>query len=252
MDVSYPQLRQESKDVSANREVESFLDRLRSLHAMARSGVKKPHKYLFILTLLRLYRNNPQRTPQFPLDKTLIDAFSAITSEILPNLEPRSIFIEYPFFHLTSDGFWSLNIFPGKEETFRQYAESSNMRLTQRRLSETVQSGYLNDSVHALFRDLSANAQIERFLLEELRHFVETLKAHASDVGPEVEKSRSLFAHETAALDSISQHVKSHGLGVPLQNLELHDPQSNRYFEVDLVVVSQFGVYVVVTKFPRH
>src|SRR5437867_802070 len=60
--------------------------------------------------------------------------------------------------------------------------------------------------------------------------------------------SQSLFVHEAAALDCISQHVKSHALGVVLTNLELHDPQSNRYFEVDLVVVSEFGVYVVELK----
>ena len=33
-----------------------------------------------------------------------------------------------------------------------------------------------------------------------------------------------------------------------LTNLQLHDVQSNRYFEVDLVVIANFGIYVVELK----
>ena len=58
----------------------------------------------------------------------------------------------------------------------------------------------------------------------------------------------SLFAHEAAALKSIGEHVKNHKLGVTLSNLEVHDQQSNRYFEVDLVIIARFGVYLVELK----
>ncbi|MFN7611132.1 MAG: nuclease-related domain-containing protein, partial [bacterium] len=58
----------------------------------------------------------------------------------------------------------------------------------------------------------------------------------------------SLFAHEHAALASIGQFVDSHRLGITLTNLDLNDPQSNRYFEVDLVVLSTFGIYIVELK----
>jgi len=58
----------------------------------------------------------------------------------------------------------------------------------------------------------------------------------------------SLFAHEAEAIEAISCHVEAHNLGETLSNLELHDQQSNRYFETDLVVVSRFGVYVVELK----
>ena len=79
----------------------------------------------------------------------------------------------------------------------------------------------------------------------------ENLSTHASDRPssvPETLQSTSLFAHEAAALDSIDRQVQSHKLGLILANLELHDPQSNRYFEVDLIVVAPFGIYVVELK----
>ena len=64
----------------------------------------------------------------------------------------------------------------------------------------------------------------------------------------EVNKRNSLFAHEEKALEAIIPHVKAHKLGETLSNLELHDQQSNRYFETDLVIISRVGVYVVELK----
>lgn len=65
---------------------------------------------------------------------------------------------------------------------------------------------------------------------------------------PQLHATTSLFAHEHAALVSIGQFIDSHQLGITLTNLDLNDPQSNRYFEVDLVVLSTFGIYVVELK----
>ena len=58
----------------------------------------------------------------------------------------------------------------------------------------------------------------------------------------------SLFAHEAAAQAVINQFVTSHRLGVTVPNLDLHDRQSNRYFEVDLVVLTEVGIFVAELK----
>ena len=58
----------------------------------------------------------------------------------------------------------------------------------------------------------------------------------------------SLFAHEKAALEKISQRIESLHLGETLCNLELHDVQSNRYFETDLVLIAEYGIYIVELK----
>jgi serine/threonine protein kinase len=58
----------------------------------------------------------------------------------------------------------------------------------------------------------------------------------------------SLFAHEKAALEKISQRIESLHLGETLCNLELHDAQSNRYFETDLVLIAEYGIYIIELK----
>jgi serine/threonine protein kinase len=62
------------------------------------------------------------------------------------------------------------------------------------------------------------------------------------------EASRSLFKHEADAIRDIDYRISKQNLGWLLNNLELHDPQSNRYFEVDAIVVCRFGIYVVELK----
>ena len=64
----------------------------------------------------------------------------------------------------------------------------------------------------------------------------------------ETGETTSLFAHEAEALAAIRRHVKTHGLGEAVSNLDVHDSQSNRYFETDLLIVARFGVYVVELK----
>ncbi|MBU4270786.1 MAG: protein kinase [Planctomycetes bacterium] len=118
------------------------------------------------------------------------------------------------------------------------------MRLTLRHLLETVEAGYLDDNCDACLRDPSGNSHIEDFLREELARIGPAQGPSRIGTVAAWQESRSLFAHEAAALDDIRRHVELHGLGEVLANLELHDPQSNRYFEVDLAVVSRFGIYV--------
>ena len=58
----------------------------------------------------------------------------------------------------------------------------------------------------------------------------------------------SLFVHEKTALDKITQRIRSLNLGEALCNLELHDVQSNRYFETDLVLIAKYGIYIIELK----
>lgn len=65
----------------------------------------------------------------------------------------------------------------------------------------------------------------------------------------QVENGRhSLFQHEADAIRDLKARVTSNRFGSMLNNLEVHDPQSNRYFETDVVIICQFGIYVVELK----
>ena len=58
----------------------------------------------------------------------------------------------------------------------------------------------------------------------------------------------SLFQHEADAITVLKKRISAHQLGLILNNLEVHDPQSNRYFETDVVIICAFGIYVVELK----
>ncbi|MHA1364527.1 MAG: nuclease-related domain-containing protein, partial [Candidatus Freyarchaeota archaeon] len=58
----------------------------------------------------------------------------------------------------------------------------------------------------------------------------------------------SLFRHELEAIQAIERRVSSQKLGYILHNLNIHDKQTNRYFEVDVVIICTFGIYVVELK----
>ena len=58
----------------------------------------------------------------------------------------------------------------------------------------------------------------------------------------------SLFQHEADAITLLERRISAHKLGFILNNLEVHDPQSNRYFETDVVIICEFGIYVVELK----
>ncbi|RYZ73214.1 MAG: serine/threonine protein kinase, partial [Proteobacteria bacterium] len=88
----------------------------------------------------------------------------------------------------------------------------------------------------------------DAYLVAELSKALEKEANGHVNEEPPASGVKSLFTHEAEALLAIERHVKTHGLGETLTNLELHDPQSNRYFEVDLVLVSRFRIYVVELK----
>lgn len=227
-----------------DRNHQTIIQKIAGIKAGGGSSNPRPHKFLLLLALARLYKSDPGRSRYFALDDLVCSSFAGLVSEFFPDTTPGTILIEYPFYHLVSDGIWALRLVPGKESLFEQYRDSPNMRLTRRRLVETVECGYLDDSFDQCLRSSIGCDAVERFLAEELRKIA---RIHADGV-EEDRGAYSLFAHEKSAQETISRRVRAHQLGEVLFNLEIHDPQSNRYFEVDLVVVTRFGVFVVELK----
>lgn len=223
---------------------QTIIEKIAGIKLGGGSGNPRPHKFLLLLALARLYKSDPGRSRFFALDDVLCSTFASLLSEFFPDTAPETILIEYPFYHLTSDEIWAFKLLPGKESLFKQYRDSPNMRLTHRRLVETVEFGYLDDSFDQCLRSPSGCDAVERFLTEELRK----IAGIQTDGVEEERRAYSLFAHERSAQEEIRRRVQAHQLGEVLFNLELHDPQSNRYFEVDLVVITRFGVFVVELK----
>jgi len=218
--------------------LDAFLDELSNLSVHGKSF--KPHKYLALLAVVQLVRQGVINSPRIPFD----EAFRSTFSDLLKTFggdEDRDR-PHNPFFHLRRHSFWRLVAKPGQEKALDAVPTIGSAA----DLSSLVGHAELETSVFELFKDPLASEKIERNIGALVRAGIESRSESREE--PAQPPTESLFAHEASALDSIKQHINSHGLGVVLTNLELHDPQSNRYFEVDLVVVSEFGIYVVELK----
>jgi serine/threonine protein kinase len=226
--------------------IDEVVRKLRAIRGLRYGSKEKPHKLLFLMTLARLYASDPKRPRIVPLNESLTAAFTAVSREYCGE-SANQILIEYPFYHLASDKLWTLNVRPDKRDEFEKFVSTPNMRLTHRRLVETVEGGELEESVDRCLREAAGNAAVQEYLSSRLETLCDPFDQSHGQVREE-RAQYSLFAHEADALDAISRHIERHGLGVTLCNLELHDRQSNRYFETDLVLISRFGVYVIELK----
>ena len=137
-----------------------MLEMIRALRVMSVGKTKSPHKYLFLLTLARLYEKAPQRRNAFPLDNELERVFLEVCKELYPDSVAETLLIEFPYYHLTNDRVWNLTLRKGKEQIFRHYEQSANTRLTRKRLIETTEFGSLCDDFDRCFRDAESRTAI--------------------------------------------------------------------------------------------
>jgi len=144
------------------------MEHLQKLHLMSAGGVTSPHKILLLITLARLYEKNPLRENAFPLDEEIEQTFREVCNELYSVARPDSILIEYPFYHLTSDGIWSLTIREGKEKLFREYETNHHKRLTHKRLKETVEFGNLSPEFDHCFRSPDARKTVLELLSDAI------------------------------------------------------------------------------------
>jgi serine/threonine protein kinase len=208
------------------------------------SEIVSLHKYIFLLALINLYKQNSLRDNKFPLDAELEAAFNSEWHRFFPKNDQQENFVEYPFFHLVNDGFWHLQIKSEKQNVYDKYAKNK-IRMTKKRLEETVEYGFLDIEFHKTFsEDTSRGPIISQLLcsLEGKQTSHELKRLHPGH------KSSSLYAHEARAITQIESAIQSRSLGYVCSNIDIHDPQSNRFFEIDVLIACPFGLYVVELK----
>ena len=227
---------------------QEVIDRILAMRIMKIGNSKSPHKYILLLTLIRLYEQNDAQENKFPLDALLESTFKSIWLELFPEANPQTIMIEHPFYHLINDGFWFLGIRNDKRAVYEEYdaaRKRGNARFTKRRLIETVEYAQLLPAFHECLSDPFARDKVD----DAIRNHLRTIdQPHATRTSSSVRESTSLYGHEADAIRRIDNAVKVNNLGYICSNLDIHDPQSNRYFEIDLLLISPFGIYVVELK----
>jgi len=223
-------------------ELKSIISKIDSLRRWSKKGEVRPHKFILLLTILRLLRENPHRKNRFEFNDELERAFEETWREYIPP-KWRPGLLEYPFFYLQSSGFWHLKI--KDQELFNKYinSKSPRRRLTAKRISETVEYAYLEESLYEACLKKELNELIAEHLVDKLKH----------EIGNTVEEfspqNYSMRPHETRAINSIQGRLKRLGQKVYLlPNYWIYDKKSNDYYECDIVLITVSGIYVIELK----
>ena len=219
-------------------ELNTLIDTIPNLSSSGKGF--KPHKHVLLLAVSKMVSDGTIDCPTVYFNDNLRKNFSAIFKSIaLPADRDRPW---APFFHLRSHGFWKL--IPRNESI--QALEVAERVGSPGELQRLVDHALLDNEVFQLLKEEKSRGVIETAIRAQI---VAGNSKRSEQEGDLIHNSRrSLFAHEEHALDLIKQHVLQHKIGEFWSNLDVHDAQSNRYFETDLVIVTRFKAFVVELK----
>jgi len=151
-----------------NELIDRVLYLINNIKTHKENGERSPHKFVFLLALAALYQANPRRENEFRLDNELEVTFTNAWFSFLDKEAVHNA-IEYPFYHLQTDGCWKLKIMDEKLREYAFYEESPSQRLTKKRLTENVEYGYLSDDFDKCFRSGTARKAVVNFISNLLK-----------------------------------------------------------------------------------
>lgn len=214
-----------------------ILQNLRS----SKKGYKKTyHKHLMMLSIIKILERDPAHPNRFTFEE-LEPVFGNLW-EAYRIGNKSDAFLEYPFYHMSSEGFWHFKIKDNSEALFKlyKYSRQPTYRFTKSRIQETIEYAFLDDDLYELLLDDNSR--------ETIRTVMEGALFNGETGVLEVNESASLFQHEFAAIDFIAKNVQKYSLGKIISNLLLFDHGTNQYYECDIIVISYCGIYLVELK----
>lgn len=144
-------------------------------------GQKNPHKYLLLLSIVRILETNPEHTNMFRFEE-LEPVFEAVAHEYLSSQGVSMPKMEYPFYHLQNNGIIYLRIKNGMDKLFAEYEQT---RLTRNRLLETVDGAVLNGELYTLLTDKSTRDLVKGNLIDLLQQKLKRVSVFDGTAGEE-------------------------------------------------------------------
>lgn len=201
----------------------------------------KPHKNVLLLAVLELIKENIIKDNKIVYGDELTSRFKKYI-ELYGHQGDRNRPFN-PFFHLKSSGFWHLEAKAEREEILKDLKSVGGPN----ELIENVEYAYLSDSVYSLFVNKEISEKIREEIIKLLQIYKQNNKRAESLIdSASTYKVNSLFLHEERAIKEIESQVQK--VGKCLNNLLIYDDKSNNYFEIDLLLVTNFGIYVIELK----
>lgn len=171
---------------SKNFDIEDFVGLLYTVNPHKTKRNRSPHKYVLLLTIIKLVQENPYQKNQFVFGIALKNKFGAVWSKALPDIDIGDI--EHPFYHLISSPFWFHKIKDGKLDQYNEYKKSRKpkLRFTPRRIQETIEYGYLDND----FFDSLKNKQFCNFAIEHIQHLLNGCSNQEDNIQPTQESNK--------------------------------------------------------------
>ena len=144
-----------------NVAVQTYLKILSKLNRASKNGIKAPHKPVLLLSVIQsiacgeIIENKIEVTPQ------LVARFKDNWNWLVNDYFFKPTFA-LPFYHLTSDKFWCLQTYTGKEILL---TSSLSIRSFSH-LREAVAYAFLDDNLFALLQDVESRNALYLFILE--------------------------------------------------------------------------------------
>lgn len=132
--------------VSINKAKE-VIDKIKS---MRKGGIVSPHKYIMLLSIIRILDENPNHENRFSFDE-IEPVFLSLFNNHFESMPEYTKMLEHPFYYLQGDGFWSLKVLPSQEHRFHHY-KNDKKRFTKNRIKETVEYGYFVTDIFELLK----------------------------------------------------------------------------------------------------
>ncbi|WP_321495586.1 protein kinase [uncultured Desulfobacter sp.] len=216
-----------------------FKEMLNVVGSLSPQGPKfKPHKFIALLAVLDMINAQIITNGTVTYDENFKDYFTKFFQQYSRHGDRNRPY--NPFFHLKSSGFWELIPKHIEKDDLRKISSIGgpndlNKLISYAKIDPELFSALLNSQ--------------NRLLLENKIKSILDGNYNTGDVSfISINESVSLYAHESIAINKILISIKSRGLGYVCSNIDIHDPQSNRYYEIDMFIASPYGLYVIELK----
>jgi hypothetical protein len=131
-----------------------------------------PHKFALLLAIISLVKDNKILDNKLLLNEELEQRFIQKAVLLRPDLHEDDIHIEYPFYYMSLNGYWTLKVIPGKESAFREIQTEKNHRFTKKRLLEMVAYAIISDDLILSMSNKEDCETLENIILEAYNRII--------------------------------------------------------------------------------
>ena len=183
----------------------TMLTRLTRLNcATNTNGFKRPHKPVLLLTVTLLAEAGELAENKILFNPRLLEIFRRL---FLAARQPSDQFTpHYPFFHLSSEGFWILVPNPGKDDELKFYTASKGVG----KLRELVAWASLDPELHRMMLNPQSRHEIQAALIQHyLPHVSESMWTALKEETLIASREKELLTDVPSRGDQLIDRVRS-------------------------------------------